>query len=198
MEENKYPYLDRVHTDEELKALSVADAKGLCADLRRFLVDKVTKSGGHLASNLGAVEISVAVHRVFDLPHDRVIFDVGHQSYVHKILSGRRDFDTLRKPGGLSGFEKMDESEYDAFGTGHASTSVSAALGYAEADKLMRRDNYTVVVLGDGAFTGGMVHEALNNLKKDLHLIIILNENEMSISKNAGAFASHIAHMRTS
>lgn len=198
MEENKYPILDKIHTDAELKALSDADAKALCAELRCFLVDKVTKSGGHLASNLGAVEISVAVHRIFDLPHDRVIFDVGHQSYVHKILSGRRDFDTLRKPGGLSGFEKMDESVFDAFGTGHASTSVSAALGYAEADKLAGRDNYTIVVLGDGAFTGGMVHEALNNLKKDLHLIIILNENEMSISKNAGAFANHIAHMRTS
>lgn len=198
MEENKYPYLDKVCSGDALKALSAEDTKALCAELRRFLVDKVSKSGGHLASNLGAVEISVAVHRVFDLPHDRVIFDVGHQSYVHKILSGRRDFDTLRRPGGLSGFEKMDESEYDAFGTGHASTSVSAALGYAEADKLMGRDNYTVVVLGDGAFTGGMVHEALNNLKKDLRLIIILNENEMSISKNAGAFANHIAHMRTS
>lgn len=198
MEENKYPYLDKIDSGEALKALSSAEAKELCAELRRFLVDHVTKSGGHLASNLGAVEISVAVHRVFDLPHDRVIFDVGHQSYVHKILSGRRNFDTLRKPGGLSGFEKMDESEYDAFGTGHASTSVSAALGYAEADKLAGRDNYTVVVLGDGAFTGGMVHEALNNLKKDLHLIIILNENEMSISKNAGTFADHIAHMRTS
>ena len=118
MEENKYPILDKIHTDAELKALSDADAKALCAELRCFLVDKVTKSGGHLASNLGAVEISVAVHRIFDLPHDRVIVDVGHQSYVHKILSGRRDFDTLRKPGGLSGFEKMDESEYDAFGTG--------------------------------------------------------------------------------
>lgn len=198
MEENKYPYLCKTQTEADLKDLSADDARALCAELRRFLVDKVTRSGGHLASNLGAVEISVAIHRVFNLPHDRVIFDVGHQSYVHKILSGRRDFEKLRKPGGLSGFEKMSESEYDAFGTGHASTSVSAALGYAEADRLAGRDNYTVVVLGDGAFTGGMVHEALNNLRSDLRLIIILNENEMSISKNAGAFANHIAHMRTS
>lgn len=198
MEENTYPILDKITSPDVLKGLSDEETKALCAELRRFLVDKVSKSGGHLASNLGAVEISVAIHKVFDLPRDRVIFDVGHQSYVHKILSGRRDFDTLRKPGGLSGFEKMSESEYDAFGTGHASTSVSAALGYAEADKLCGRDNYTVVVLGDGAFTGGMVHEALNNCKEDLRLIVILNENEMSISKNAGAFANHIAHMRSS
>lgn len=198
MEENTYPILDKITSPAALKALSDDETKALCAELRTFLADKVSKSGGHLASNLGVVEISVSIHKVFDLPHDRVIFDVGHQSYVHKILSGRRNFDTLRKPGGLSGFEKMSESEYDAFGTGHASTSVSAALGYAEADKLCGRDNYTVVVLGDGAFTGGMVHEALNNCKKDHRLIVILNENEMSISKNAGAFANHIANMRSS
>lgn len=197
--ENKvYPILDKVNNGDDLRALDACEIPSLCDDLRAFLVEKVCASGGHLASNLGAVELSVAVHRVFDLPRDRVIFDVGHQSYVHKILSGRKDrFDTLRKGGGISGFENMSESEYDAFGTGHASTSVSAALGYAEADRLRGSDAYTVAVLGDGAFTGGMVHEALNNCDKNLRLIIILNENEMSISPNRGAFAAHIAKARS-
>ena len=193
-----YPILDTINSGEDLRALEVEKIDALCEELRGFLVEKVTKNGGHLASNLGAVELSVAIHRVFNLPHDRVIFDVGHQSYVHKILSGRKDrFDTLRMGGGISGFEKMSESEYDAFGTGHASTSVSAALGYAEADRLCGRDNFTVAVLGDGAFTGGMVHEALNNCDPSLRLIIVLNENEMSISKNKGAFAMHIAKARS-
>ena len=198
VENNGYPILDTINNGEDLRALENEKVEALCGELRSFLVEKVTKNGGHLASNLGAVELSVAIHRVFDLPHDRVIFDVGHQCYVHKILSGRKDrFDTLRCGGGISGFEKMSESEYDAFGTGHASTSVSAALGYAEADRLTGNDSYTVAVLGDGAFTGGMVHEALNNCDKSLRLIIILNENEMSISKNKGAFAAHIAKARS-
>ena len=198
MENKQYPVLDKVNNGDDLRALDSAQIPALCDDLRAFLVEKVEKTGGHLASNLGVVELSVAVHRVFNLPHDRVIFDVGHQCYVHKILSGRKDrFDTLRQGGGLSGFEKMSESEYDAFGTGHASTSVSAALGYAVSDKLCKNDAYTVAVLGDGAFTGGMVHEALNNCEGDLRLIIILNENEMSISPNRGAFAAHIAKARS-
>ena len=199
VENQTYEILNKIQNSADVRALPEDQIEPLCAELRRFLIEKVTKNGGHLASNLGVVELSVAIHRVFDLPHDRVIFDVGHQSYVHKILSGRRDaFDTLRKPGGLSGFEKMSESEYDAFGTGHASTSLSAALGYAKADKIMGRDNYTIVVLGDGAFTGGLVHEALNNCDPDLRLIVILNENEMSISKNIGTFARHIANIRSS
>ncbi|MBQ9429592.1 MAG: 1-deoxy-D-xylulose-5-phosphate synthase, partial [Clostridia bacterium] len=194
-----FPLLDKLRFGTPLSALPEADMPALCGEIRRFLVEKVTASGGHLASNLGVVEMTVAAHRIFDLPRDRLIFDVGHQSYVHKILSGRMDrFDTLRKPGGLSGFETMREGPYDAFGTGHASTSVSAALGYAEADRIAGRDNFTVAVLGDGAFTGGMIHEALNNCKKDLNLIIVLNENEMSISRNTGRFAKHIAKMRTS
>ena len=182
-----------------MRALPEEEVPKLCEDLRAFLVDNVTKTGGHLASNLGVVEITAAIHRVFDLPKDRVIFDVGHQCYVHKILSDRKDrFDTLRRPGGISGFEKLGESEFDAFGTGHASTSVSAALGYAEADRLCGNDSYTVAVLGDGAFTGGMIHEALNNCDKNLRLIIILNENEMSISRNTGALAKQIAKTRSS
>ncbi len=198
MENKVYPTLDKVNNGDDCKALDGAEIPALCDELRAFLVEKVEKTGGHLASNLGVVELSVAVHRVFNLPHDRVIFDVGHQCYVHKILSGRKDrFDTLRQGGGISGFENMSESEYDAFGTGHASTSVSAALGYATADKLSGSDAYTVAVLGDGAFTGGMVHEALNNCEGDLRIVIILNENEMSISPNRGAFATHIAKARS-
>ncbi len=199
METKAYQILDTIQSHSDLQALPREALPALCGELRDFLVDNVTRSGGHLASNLGAVELTVAIHRIFDLPRDRVIFDVGHQSYVHKILSDRKDrFSTLRKPGGISGFEKLGESEFDAFGTGHASTSVSAALGYAEADRICGRDNYTVAVLGDGAFTGGMIHEALNNCRKDLRLIIVLNENEMSISRNTGALAKHIAKMRSS
>lgn len=194
-----YPLIEQLRTGTPLSSMPEADMPALCDEIRRFLVEKVSAAGGHLASNLGIVETTVALHRVFDLPHDRLIFDVGHQSYVHKILSGRIDgFDDLRKPGGLSGFETMRESPYDAFGTGHASTSISAALGYAEADRIAGRETYTVAILGDGAFTGGMIHEALNNCKKDLNLLIILNENEMSISKNTGRFAGHISKMRTS
>ena len=182
-----------------MRALPKEDVKALCYDVREFLVDNVTKTGGHLASNLGIVELTTAIHRVFDLPRDRVIFDVGHQSYVHKVLSDRKNvFDTLRRPGGISGFEKLGESDFDCFGTGHASTSVSAALGYAEADMINGRDNYTIAVLGDGAFTGGMIHEAINNCDKRLRLIIILNENEMSISRNTGRFAKQIAKTRSS
>lgn len=198
-EQQNYPLLDTINGADDLRAIPDEKIPALCEELRRFLVENVSRTGGHLASNLGAVELSVAIHRVFDLPHDRVIFDVGHQSYVHKILSDRKDrFSTLRKGGGISGFEKRGESDFDAFGTGHASTSVSAALGFAEADRLLGRDNYTIAVLGDGAFTGGMVHEALNNCDPHLPLIIILNENEMSISRNRGTLADHIAHVRSS
>ncbi len=199
MDSNKYTVLDKINGNADLRALPKEEIPALCQDIRSFLVDNVTKTGGHLAANLGIVELTTAIHRVFDLPHDRVIFDVGHQSYVHKILSDRKgSFHTLRQPGGISGFEKLAESEFDSFGTGHASTSVSAALGYAEADSIAGRDNYTVAVVGDGAFTGGMIHEALNNCDRDLRLIVILNENEMSISRNTGALAKQIAKTRSS
>lgn len=199
MEAEKYPILNKINGNKDVRELAASDIPQLCTDIREFLVENVTKTGGHLASNLGVVELTVAIHRVFDLPHDRVIFDVGHQSYVHKIISDRKDrFHTLRQGGGISGFEKLGESEFDSFGTGHASTSVSAALGYAEADRIYGRDNYTIAVLGDGAFTGGMIHEALNNCDKDLRLIVILNENEMSISRNTGALAKQIAKTRSS
>ncbi len=195
----KYDNLDTINTPEDLKALSEDKMPMLCDELRSFMVEKVEKRGGHLASNLGVTELTVAIHRVFDSPEDHVIFDVGHQAYVHKILTGRKErFDELRVAGGLSGFTLMRESRHDAFGAGHSSTSISAALGYAEADAMKGSDAYTVCVIGDGAYTGGMVHEALNNCKPDLKLIIILNENGMSISSNKGTFANYLSKARTS
>lgn len=196
---NKYPLLSRIDSPEDLSRLPESAMPELCLEIRRFLVENVTRTGGHLASNLGVVELTVALHRVFSSPHDRFIFDVGHQSYVHKLLTGRRDdFSTLRTPGGMSGFTKRAESEHDAFGAGHSSTSVSAALGFSMADRIQGRDNFTVAILGDGAFTGGMVHEALNNCERDLRMIVVLNENEMSISRNIGGFANHMANIRAS
>lgn len=195
----KYPVLDRVNSPSDLKKLNKSDISTLSSEIRGFLIENVEHSGGHLASNLGVVEMTVAIHSVFDSPKDHIIFDVGHQSYVHKILTGRKnDFEKLRMPGGISGFTLRRESEHDAFGAGHSSTSISAALGFAEADMLSGRDAYTVCVVGDGAFTGGMIHEALNNCKRELPLIIILNENGMSISSNKGAFASYLSRVRLS
>ena len=186
----EYRILNNINSPEDLKAIPDADVADLCDEIRAFLVEKVEASGGHLASNLGVTELSVALHRVFDSPRDHVIFDIGHQSYVHKILTGRKGrFDDLRTPGGLSGFTLIRESEHDAFGAGHSSTSISAALGYAEAAVLNGTDEHTVCVIGDGAFTGGMVHEALNNCRSDLKLVIVLNENGMAISGNRGAYA---------
>ena len=195
----KYPLLNQINSPADLKRMDVSLMPRLAEEIRAFLVEKVTETGGHLASNLGVVELTVAIHRIFDSPRDHIIFDVGHQAYTHKLITGRRDaFDTLRTTGGLSGFTKRDESEHDPFGAGHSSTSVSAALGFAESDILAENGAYTVAVIGDGAYTGGMVHEALNNCRKDLKLIIILNENRMSISKNKGSFASYLARVRIS
>lgn len=195
---DEYKYLSKIDSPADLKSLRENEMPYLAEEIRRFLIDKTENNGGHLASNLGVVELTIAIHRVFDVPRDHLIFDVGHQSYVHKILTGRKDrFDTLRKPNGLSGFTKRSESDCDCFGAGHSSTSVSAGLGFAKADRLLDNDANTIVVLGDGAFTGGMVHEAFNNCEKDLKLIIILNENEMSISKNIGRFARMISRVRT-
>ena len=191
--------LEKINNPSDLRALSEDKLPELAREIRSFLIEKVEKNGGHLASNLGAVELTLAIHRVFDTPSDHLIFDVGHQAYTHKLLTGRRDdFDTLRIPGGLSGFTSIKESEHDPFGAGHSSTSVSAALGFAEADRINGKDAHTVCVIGDGAYTGGMVHEALNNCKTELPLIIILNENGMSISNNRGTFASYLAKVRIS
>ena len=191
--------LDKINSPSDLKNLNHDEIPRLCEEIRAFLIENVERQGGHLASNLGVTELTVAMHRVFNSPSDHFIFDVGHQSYVHKILTGRRDrFCDLRKPGGLSGFTSMKESEHDAFGAGHSSTSVSAGIGYAEADLRHNKENYTVVLLGDGAYTGGMVHEALNNVNPKSRLIIILNENGMSISVNKGHFASYLSSVRIS
>ena len=191
--------LNSIKSADDLKALPKSKMEDLAQEIRSYLIENVSETGGHLASNLGAVELNLAIHRVFSTPHDHVIFDVGHQCYVHKMMTGRTDrFPTLRQSGGMSGFPKRTESEHDCFGTGHSSTSLSAALGFAEADRLSGSDAYTVCVIGDGAYTGGMIHEALNNCRKDLRLIIILNENEMSISKNIGRFAKELSHLRAS
>ena len=195
----RYPLLSRINSSADLKAMAQEDLKPLAEEIRSFLVERVTQNGGHLASNLGVVELSLAIHRVFTTPQDHIIFDVGHQGYVHKLITGRRDdFETLRRGGGMSGFPKRSESEHDCFGTGHSSTSLSAALGFAESDCINGSNAYTVCVFGDGAYTGGMIHEALNNCRKNLRLIIILNENEMSISKNIGRFAKNLSHIRAS
>ncbi|MBP3401566.1 MAG: 1-deoxy-D-xylulose-5-phosphate synthase [Clostridia bacterium] len=194
-----YRFLDGINSPSDLKKLNKSDIPALASEIREFLIEKVEKKGGHLASNLGAVELTLAIHTVFDSPSDHIIFDVGHQSYVHRMLTGRKgNFDNLRTPGGLSGFTLRRESEHDPFSSGHSSTSVSAALGFAEADALAGRKCHTVCVIGDGAYTGGMVHEALNNSKPKLPLVIILNENGMSISSNKGAFARYLAGVRIS
>ena len=191
--------LDKINTPDDLKKIPQEDIPALCEELREFLIEKVGKQGGHLASNLGVTELTVALHRIFDSPRDHIIFDVGHQSYVHKILTGRKEsFSELRKSGGLSGFTSIRESEHDAFGAGHSSTSISAALGLAESDRLLGSDAYSVAVIGDGSYTGGMAHEALNNCDPDLKLIIVLNENGMSISLNKGTFASYLSRVRAS
>ena len=195
----KYRFLDGINSPSDLKKINRSDIPALSGEIRDFLIENAKEKGGHLASNLGVVELTLALHTVFDSPKDHILFDVGHQSYVHKIITGRRErFTDLRVPGGLCGFTSMRESEHDAFGAGHSSTSVSAALGLAQADALSGREAYAVCVTGDGAFTGGMVHEALNNCPKDLPLIIVLNENGMSISSNKGAFASYLSRVRVS
>ncbi len=191
-------YLKYIHSNDDFKSIPCQELPLVAEEIRRELVRITSQNGGHLASNLGVVELTMAIHRVFNTPKDHVIFDVGHQSYVHKMLTGRyQQMDTLRQAGGLSGFTKRSESEHDCFGAGHSSTSLSAALGFTISDQLQQSDAYTVVVIGDGAYTGGMIHEALNNCRKDLKLIIIMNENEMSISRNIGWFARNLSKLRT-
>ncbi|MBQ5739215.1 MAG: 1-deoxy-D-xylulose-5-phosphate synthase, partial [Oscillospiraceae bacterium] len=190
--------LDTIHSPADVKALSAQQVNTLCGEIRSFLIDSVSKTGGHLASNLGAVELTVAIHRVFDTSSDRLVFDVGHQCYVHKILTGRKEqFSTLRQFGGLSGFPKPKESEHDAFIAGHASNSVSVALGMARA-RTMRGEDYSVLALiGDGALTGGLAYEGLNNLgASDEPVIVILNDNGMSIAQNVGAVSGHLSTIR--
>lgn len=191
--------LDTINSPADVKRLSIPELKQLAEEIRQFLIRVISKTGGHLAPNLGVVELSLALHRVFSTPKDKIVFDVGHQSYIHKIVTGRREkFATLRQYGGISGFPKCTESEHDAFGTGHSSTSISAALGMAVARDLQGADYDVVAVIGDGSMTGGMAFEALNNAGT-LHkkMIVVLNDNEMSISKNVGAMSEYLYQLRT-
>ena len=191
--------LDRIQKANDIKQIKPEEYEELAREIRRFLVDKVSKTGGHLASNLGAVELTMALHICLNLPKDKIVWDVGHQSYVHKILTGRKDmFDSLRQYGGLSGFPKRRESEFDTFNTGHSSTSISAALGLVVADEQVNGNDSTIVaVIGDGAMTGGIAQEAINNASKlKRNFIIILNDNEMSISQNVGGFSTYLSNAR--
>jgi 1-deoxy-D-xylulose-5-phosphate synthase len=189
--------LDRVDSPDSLKKLSMDELVELCKNLRERIIEVVSKRGGHLASSLGAVELTVAIHSVFDSPRDKIIWDVGHQSYAHKLLTGRRErFDTLRQLGGISGFPKRSESEYDAFGTGHASTAISAALGHAVARDLLGQDYKVVSIVGDGALTGGLSYEGLNQAgDQGRDIIVILNDNEMSIARNVGAMSKYLTKL---
>lgn len=192
-------FLERIDSPEDLKGLNIAELSILSEELRRLIIDVVSKTGGHLSSSLGAVELTIALHYVFDTPEDKVIFDVGHQCYAHKIITGRRArFNTLRQDDGISGFPSRAESIYDVFNTGHASNSISIATGLAEAKKKMGDKYRVIAVIGDGSLTGGMAFEALNHaghLKSDI--IVILNDNEMSISKNIGAMSSYLSKIMT-
>ena len=193
-------YLEKIDSPKDLKSLSISETAVLAEEIREKIIDTLSVTGGHVASNLGVVELTLALHRVFDSPKDSIIFDVGHQCYVHKLLTGRKDrFESLRKHGGLSGFTNRFESEYDAFGAGHSGTSVSAALGIASGNKLSGIDAYSIAVVGDGSFTNGMVFEALNNCSGDMsNVIIVLNDNEMSISKNVGAMSKYLSEFGNS
>ncbi len=194
-----YRFLGKLDSPHDVKKLNNEELTVLCSEMREKIIDTVSVNGGHLASNLGAVELTVALHRCFESPKDTIIFDVGHQCYPHKLLTGRfDDFSTLRKENGISGFMKPEESEHDAFITGHSSTSVSSAFGTCIANEILNKEGFSVAVIGDGAMTGGMVYEALNNVRKeDANLIVVLNDNKMSISKNRGAMAKHLNSIRT-
>ena len=192
--------MERLHSPDDLKALSPEQCTALCAEIRSLLIETVSKTGGHLASNLGSVELTVAMHRVFDSPEDKFVWDVGHQCYTHKILTGRLErFSTLRQENGISGFPKPNESEHDSFISGHSSTAISVACGIAEGMRLHGdKEHFAVAVVGDGAMTGGLSYEGLNNAGKSRNnLIVILNDNEMSISRNVGGMSKYLSSVRT-
>lgn len=191
--------LEKMQKPNDIKKIPADQLPALADEIREFIIESLSKTGGHLASNLGVVELTIAMHRVFDLPKDKLIWDVGHQSYTHKILTGRKDgFETLRREGGISGFPKRSESDCDVFDTGHSSTSISAGVGYVRAREL-KKENYSVVsIIGDGALTGGMAYEALNNAASlKSNFIIVLNDNEMSITENVGGMSSYLSGLRT-
>ena len=191
--------LDRINSPKDIKELNIKEKEILANELRQKVINVVSKTGGHLASNLGVVELTIGLHSVFDMPEDKIIWDVGHQTYVHKLLTGRKDkIDTLRQLGGIAGFPKTKESEYDSFNTGHSSTSISVALGMARARDIEKKDNNVIAIIGDGALTGGMALEALNDAgNSKTKLIIILNDNEMSISENVGGLSNFFTKART-
>lgn len=196
---DKFQFLSDINSPKDLKKLNTKDLDVLATEIRKVLIDTVSKNGGHLSSNLGVVELSIALHYMFNSPEDKIIWDVGHQVYTHKLLTGRfNEFNTLRTENGISGFTSPEESEHDIFYSGHSSTSISAALGIATANLNMGNDDYTIAVIGDGALTGGMAYEALNNAgRSGTKLIVILNDNEMSISENVGSMARYLAAIRT-
>ena len=191
--------LEKINEPNDIKKLETSDYDVLAKEIREFLIQKISVTGGHLGSNLGTVELTMALHLSMDLPEDKIVWDVGHQSYTHKLLTGRREgFDNLRKHGGMSGFPKRKESQCDAFDTGHSSTSISAALGLAKARDIQKKENTIVAVIGDGSLTGGMAYEALNNASSlDTNFIIVLNDNNMSIAENVGGVSKYLNDIRT-
>ena len=201
LENITYELLYKVNSPQDLKQLSISQLPQYCAELRRYIIDECSKNPGHLASSLGTIELTVAIHYVYNLPQDKLVWDVGHQAYAHKIITGRRDlFPTNRKLGGISGFPRMAESKYDSFGAGHSSTSLSAAYGLAKAAELQGRNDHVIAVIGDGAMTGGLAFEGLNNAgdKKNGNLLVIFNDNEMAIDQATGALDGYLARLSTS
>lgn len=189
--------LSDIQNPSDIKQLDFDQLQQLADEIREFLIESLKKTGGHLGSNLGTIELTLAMHYVFDTPNDSFVWDVGHQAYTHKILTGRMEkMSTLRQKDGLSGFTKITESEHDAFGAGHSSTSISAALGMALANKINQSDNTAIAVIGDGALSGGMAFEAMNHAgDTDANLLIVLNDNDMSISKNVGALNKYLTRL---
>lgn len=192
-------FLDKINEPKDLKKLEIKEKEELAEEIRKELINIVSKNGGHLASNLGVVELTIALHSVFNTPEDKIIWDVGHQSYVHKMLTGRKDkMNTLRKLDGIAGFPKTNESKYDTFNTGHSSTSISVGTGMARARDILKENYKVISVIGDGSLTGGMALEALNDAgASKTNLIVILNDNEMSISKNVGGIPMFLSKLRT-
>ena len=196
---SNYKYLDKVNFPSDIKKLSIDELKILSEEIRKEMIEAVSVTGGHLGAGLGVVELTVALHYVFDTPNDKLIWDVGHQSYPHKIITGRKDkIRTIRQGKGLSGFTKRSESEYDPFGAAHSSTSISSALGIAVANKLSNKSNDVVAVIGDGAISAGMAYEAMNNAGiSKTKMIVVLNDNDMSIAKPVGAMRAYLAKLLT-
>ena len=199
MSETTYTILDRINSPADVKGLSVDELRTLCQEIRQYMIECCAVNPGHLGPSLGAVELVVGLHYVFDAPEDKIVFDVGHQAYAHKIITGRREaFRLNRTRNGISGFPKRSESEFDAFGVGHSSTSVSAALGFAEAAKLLGQKHKSIALIGDGSLTGGLAFEGLNNAgacKSDI--LVILNDNNISIDRNVGAVHNYLLRMTT-